>query len=149
MEIVKSCSGYENSRKKHGTKTPRVIPLTDKLYKVLVARKERKEDDIDYVFWHKFHSRKLGKSVIGPYRDEKKFMKTLCRKAGVKYFRFHSLRHAGASYLENIGIPISHIQELLGHENRKTIEDYIHSISRSKVDVMKIYKSSRKSNDTV
>ncbi|HKJ66108.1 MAG TPA: site-specific integrase, partial [Desulfopila sp.] len=134
-------------KKKHGTKTPRQIPLTDNLYEVLSNREKRKPDDTDYVFWHKYYSRRLGKSVIGPYGDRKKFMKTLCKKAGVKYFRFHPLRHAGASYLESIGIPVSHIQELLGHENRRTTEGYIHCLKTSKIDAIKSYEQARTSNE--
>ena len=58
-------------------------------------------------------------------------MKTLCKKAGVKYFRFHALRHSGASILENSNIPIGTIQRILGHENRSTTEIYLHSIGDS------------------
>ena len=29
---------------------------------------------------------------IGYYQDRKKIMRTLCKKAGVKYFRFHLLK---------------------------------------------------------
>jgi len=46
-------------------------------------------------------------------------MRFLCQKAGVTYFRIHSLRHAGASFMESIGVPIANIQEILRHENRK------------------------------
>jgi len=53
-------------------------------------------------------------------------MKNLCYRAGVAYFRFHPVRHAVATFMEKIGIPISSIQGLLDHENRKTTKDYIH-----------------------
>ncbi|MGD2098458.1 MAG: tyrosine-type recombinase/integrase [Desulfobacterales bacterium] len=43
-------------------------------------------------------------------------MKTLCKKAGVKYFRYHALRHFGASLLEQANVPIGSIQRILGHE---------------------------------
>jgi integrase len=55
-------------------------------------------------------------------------MKTLCRKANVKYFRFHPIRHAGASIMDGRNVPISAIQRILGHENRQTTEIYLHSI---------------------
>ena len=55
-------------------------------------------------------------------------MKSLCKKAGVKYFRYHALRHFGASLLEQSNIPIGSIQRILGHENRITTELYLHSI---------------------
>jgi integrase len=66
-------------------------------------------------------------------------MKSLCKKAGVKYFRFHALRHFGASLLEQSNIPIGSIQRILGHENRTTTELYLHSIGdgeRRAMDVL-------------
>ncbi len=58
-------------------------------------------------------------------------MKTLCKRAGVKYFRFHALRHFGASTLDHANIPIGSIQRILGHESRSTTEIYLHSIGDS------------------
>ncbi len=55
-------------------------------------------------------------------------MRTLCKKADVKYFRFHALRHFGASMLDNDNVPIGTVQRILGHENRLTTEIYLHSI---------------------
>lgn len=131
-------------KKKNGTKTPRIIPMTDTLFEVLSNRNNNKSESIPWVFYHTYYSRRTKKKVIGPYIDRKKFMKTLCEKAGVKYFRFHPLRHAGASYMESNGIPISVIQEILGHENRKTTERYIHSIGNSKVEAFKILQKNRR-----
>ena len=70
-------------------------------------------------------------------------MKTLCQKANVKYFRFHPLRHAGATLLEAINVPLVQIQDILGHENRKTTEMYIHSFGDEKRDVMRLFESAR------
>jgi tryptophanyl-tRNA synthetase len=55
-------------------------------------------------------------------------MITLCKKAGVKYFRYHAFRHFGASTLDNANVNIGEIQRILGHENRSTTEIYLHSI---------------------
>jgi integrase len=128
-------------KKKHGTRTPREIPLTGSLYQVLSNRFETRNEKIPWVFWHTYFSKHAGKKTIGPYKDRKKFMRSLCKKAGVKYFRFHPLRHAGASFMESIGIPISHIQELLGHENRKTTEGYIHTLGSNKADAIKRFEN--------
>ncbi|MFW6147154.1 MAG: tyrosine-type recombinase/integrase [Thermodesulfobacteriota bacterium] len=65
-------------------------------------------------------------------------MKTLCEKAGVRYFRFHALRHFGASILDNGKASIGSIQRILGHENRTTTEIYLHSIGESEREAMKI-----------
>ena len=117
--------------------------MTENLYNVLIYRYDLRDISIQWVFWHKFYSKTLGKVVIGTYKDRKKFMKSLCEKAGVKYFRFHPLRHAGASFMENIGIPISHIQEILGHENRKTTEGYIHSLGNNKIKAIEKLQNAR------
>jgi len=43
-------------------------------------------------------------------------MGSLCRKAGVKPFSFHALRHYGASTLAAKGAPLADIEAILGHE---------------------------------
>ncbi|SHI13054.1 tyrosine-type recombinase/integrase [Desulfofustis glycolicus] len=131
-------------KKKHGTKTPRLIPLTEDLLEILRQRYKSRDISVKWVFWHRYYSRNQRKVVNGPYRDRKKFMRSLCRRAGVRYFRFHPLRHAGASFMESIGIPISHIQEILGHENRKTTEGYIHSIGNSKNEAIEKYQQAKR-----
>ena len=53
-----------------------------------------------------------------------------------RYFRFHALRHFGASMLDSAGVPIGSIQRLLGHENRSTTEIYLHSIGDHEREAM-------------
>jgi site-specific recombinase XerD len=48
-------------------------------------------------------------------------MKTLCQAAGIKYFRFHALRHPSALFLDQRGARIGDTQRILGRENHKTI----------------------------
>ena len=79
------------------------------------------------------------KAVVGPYEDRNSIMATLCTNAGVKYFRYHALRHFGASMLDQANVPIGSIQRILGHENRTTTEIYLHSIGDSErraVDIL-------------
>lgn len=133
-------------KKKHGTKTPSIIPITRRLCEMLTGRNESNSAGNPWVFWHIYYSRKEGKAVVGPFKDRKKFMRSLCEKAGVRYFRFHPLRHAGASLMENINIPVTHIQEILGHENRRTTETYIHAINKSKYEVMIKFEEAKFNN---
>jgi len=114
---------------KGGNLKPRKIPMTRKLKEVLKRR--LKGNNTPWVFQHTYYSRKEQKWVTGPYEARKRIMETLCKKAGVKYFRFHPLRHFGASILEKEGVSIKTIQELLGHSNRKTTEIYLHSFNGS------------------
>ncbi len=75
-------------------------------------------------------------------------MKTLCKAAKVPYFRFHPLRHSGASVLDNNNIPIGSIQKILGHENRKTTEIYLHTIGDSERKAMEIFGQVSKKSHT-
>jgi len=65
-------------------------------------------------------------------------MKSLCKKAGVHYFRFHALRHFGASVLDQANIPIGSIQRILGHESRTTTEIYLHSFGEGEKFAMEV-----------
>jgi integrase len=123
-------------KRKGGNREPRDVPMVQKLYDILWNRFERRESDMPWVFWHTYWSRKLKQNVRGRYGDRKKIMKSLCTEAKVKYFRFHALRHLTASILDDIGIPIGVIQRILGHQNRRTTEIYLHSIGEAERDAM-------------
>lgn len=115
-------------KKKGGHLTPRRIPLNQILFGILSRRYAEKDKSKPWVFWHRYWSRKTGEWVEGPYKDRQRLMTTLCEEAGVKYFRFHALRHFGASMLDHNNVPIGTVQRILGHENRLTTEIYLHSI---------------------
>ena len=127
-------------KKKGGSLTPRRVPMTNRLYDILLKRHQQREPAKPWVFWHRYWSRKAGQWVEGPYIDRKVIMKTLCKKAGVRYFRFHPLRHAGASVMDNNNAPLGAIQRILGHENRTTTEIYLHSIGQPERDAMSLYE---------
>jgi integrase len=130
-------------KKKGGHLTPRKIPMTGTLFEVLSRRYKERDSSKPWVFWHTCWSSKTGKKFDGPYQDRKKIMRTLCRKAGVPYFRFHAIRHSGASVMENGNVPIGAIQRILGHENRSTTEIYLHGLSGSERDAMDVFEQAR------
>lgn len=133
-------------KKKGGHLTPRKIPMTEKLFEVLSKRYAGRDQTKPCFFWHEYTSSKTGQKSVGPYRDRKKFMKTLCRRAGVQYFRFHALRHSGASVMDNNNVPLSAIQEILGHENRTTTEIYLHNSSGTTQKAMAVYEQARRNS---
>jgi len=130
-------------KKKGGHLTPRKVPMTSKLFEILSRRYSTRDSDKLWVFWHTYTSSKTGKIEVGPFQDRKKFMRTLCDKAGVRYFRFHALRHSGASVMDSLNVPIGSIQRILGHENRTTTEIYLHSIGDCERRAMDIFESAR------
>ena len=73
-------------------------------------------------------------------------MKTLCKRAGVRYFRYHAFRHLGASTLDRANVNIGSIQRILGHENRTTTEIYLHSIGEAEREAMQIFEDFEKSH---
>ena len=130
-------------KKRGGHLTPRVVPMTDRLHRILVKKASRKASDTPWVFWHRFWDRKAKAWRKGPYKQRKRLMTGLCRKAGVKPFGFHALRHSGASIMDMNNVPIGSIQRILGHESRVTTEIYLHSIGQAEREAIAVYEQSR------
>ncbi len=129
------------TRKKKGSKlTPRKVSMTKKLSHILARRYENRDPSKPWVFWHRYWSRKENQFVEGPYDRRKKLMKGLCKKADVQYFNFHALRHAGASLMENNGVPLGAIQRILGHESQRTTEIYLHTLGRAEREAMDVFE---------
>ncbi len=60
-----------------------------------------------------------------PY-EIKKSWETALRKAKIKDFRFHDLRHSAASYLAMNGATLAEIAEVLGHKTLAMVKRYAH-----------------------
>jgi len=123
-------------KRKGGNREPREVPMVQRLYDILRYRFHARKDDLPWVFWHTYWSRKVGQWVKGPYGERKTLMKALCKASGVRYFRFHALRHLTASMLDDLGVPIGVIQRILGHQNRRTTEIYLHTIGEAEREAM-------------
>jgi integrase len=133
-------------KKQGGHLTPRKVPMTKRLYDILLNRYQHRAKDKPWVFWQRYWDRKKNEWVEGPYKNRSKIMKTLCRKADVKYFRYHPFRHLGASTLDRANVNIGSIQRILGHENRTTTEIYLHSIGEAERDAMRMFEDFEKSH---
>lgn len=127
-------------KKRGGHLTPRWIPMTKAVYEVLSRRFKQRDKTKPWVFWHRYWSRKEKKYIEGPFDVRNKIMTTLCKRAGVQYFRYHALRHFGASLLDNANAPIGSIQRILGHENRTTTEIYLHSLGEAERNTMELFE---------
>jgi len=127
-------------KKRGGHLTPRKVPLTTRLHGILSRLHEHMDEQIPWVFWHRFYDRNNRTWKTGPYGYRKRLLNSLCKKAGVKYFSYHALRHAGASILDNNNVPIGSIQKILGHENRTTTEIYLHSLGNSEREAIDTFE---------
>jgi len=123
-------------KKRGGHLRGRRIHILDKLYDVLWRRYEGRDKDKPWVFWHTYWSNKTGEKKEGPYKYRRRILGTLCKKLGIKDFRFHNLRHFGASTLLDLGFSKADIQEILGHEKLSTTDIYIQSLKPSTKDAL-------------
>jgi integrase len=130
-------------KRKGGNREPREVPMVEKLKAILQHRFAHRTEEIPWVFWHTYWSRKAGGWVKGPYEERKTLMASLCKKAKVKYFRYHALRHLTASILDDYGVPIGVIQRILGHQNRRTTEIYLHTIGEAEREAMNKLEAAR------
>ena len=97
------------------------LPMTNELYNVL-KEQHRETGHLTHVF-------------VNPANDEaftsrQHWMKQVCKRAGVKPFGFHAIRHLTASILASNDVPMIDIQTILRHKNLATTERYIHRIKK-------------------
>lgn len=68
-----------------------------------------------------------------PYQDVKRSFHSACRRAKIKDFRFHDLRHSFASHLVMAGVDLTTVKELLGHKTLTMTLRYAHLAPSHKV----------------
>ncbi len=93
----------------------RKIPVNDITFKTLL--RVRKNPRSPYVFC---------KNNGEPYKDIRGGFNAALKRAGIKEFRFHDLRHTFASHLAMAGVDLKTVQELLGHKTFAMTLRYSH-----------------------
>ncbi|HCY83946.1 MAG TPA: site-specific integrase [Desulfobacteraceae bacterium] len=111
--------------RKSGDSSPKEIRvnINDELYDVLWNRWQNREQDT-WVFYNQ--------TTKTRYLKRPKFMKGLCKRAGIPPMGFHTLRHFMSSLLDdNPKISTKTIQKILGHASKRTTEIYLHELDGS------------------
>lgn len=100
----------------------RTLEMTPVLRDTLLAERERRIDGLTYVF------SRQGKKLGG---DVRKTLQRIARAAEIPTPTLHVLRHTFASHLAMEGVPLMHIQQLLGHSDYATTLVYAHISAES------------------
>jgi len=98
------------------TDRSRQVPMTDEV-RAILSRLAFGRADQDVLYRNRFGR---------PYQAPRQAFCRAVRKAGIKDFRFHDLRHTYASDLVMAGVDIFTVSKLLGHSNVKTTMIYAH-----------------------
>ena len=110
------------------------IPIPPELKKAIVWWLENRPiKDHEYLFYCLEDKPHVGINFGKQFVERKDFMNRLCKKAGVKQFGFHGLRHLRATTLYHQGKSVAAIQTLLRHRNPNTTVKYLRSLG---LDVM-------------
>jgi|GEM_PF-180762 len=119
-------------KRKSGCLEPDWVPMVDMLAKALRGWLKARPIDSDYVFIcmdpRECNSERYGE----PFKKRIHLMKRLCRRAGIKPFGFHGIRHLTASILYDGGVEINVIQQILRHLSPTTTAKYLHRLRGSR-----------------
>jgi integrase len=104
------------------------IPLAADLKTALLEWREARPYKTDWVFACLDDSPSHCHNPGEAFRARAHFMKGICKRAGVKPFGFHAIRHLHASILFNEGSELSVVQRQLRHTNPNTTARYLRSL---------------------
>lgn len=72
------------------------------------------------------------------YMRRPKLMRTLCKRAGIRYFGFHAIRHYVASLLhDSKKVSLPQVSKLLRHQSKATTERYLQVIDTGSREAMR------------
>jgi integrase len=109
----------KNRKKQDGSWRADRIDMNEDLYQTLrLLWKRRKQST-----WLFYNERTQTRYLRRP-----KLMRSVCKRAGVKCYGFHALRHFVASYLQDIEkVGTKTVSKLLRHSRVSTTERYLHT----------------------
>ena len=106
-----------------------ILPMVPEFREHLVWWEDaRKFKDSQYVFVCENESAAHAEILGQPFTTRRTFMSSLCKKAGVKPFGFHAIRHLTASILFHKGKSVAVIQAILRHQSPTTTTRYLKSL---------------------
>lgn len=97
------------------------IPMVDDLVAILIEHKKQAVNEWVFV-------QPKGRFKHKPYKENRGFPQGLCKKAEVKPFGCHAIRHLTASILWSKEVPLNIVQMILRHKSPRTTERYLKNL---------------------
>ena len=94
------------------------LPMTDELFNAMLIH--RQSAKTEWVFPNPENGE--------PFKARQHYMERVCKRAGVKSFGLHAVRHLTASILAQEDVPMVTIQRILRHKQLTTTERYIRGL---------------------
>ncbi len=107
----------------------RTIPMTDELTAALKAHRHLNGE----VVFCDANGQRLSRGALDW------ILKKICRRASIRWIKWHGLRHTFCSHLAMRGAPARAIQELAGHASLMTTQRYMHltpGAGRAAIDLL-------------
>ncbi|UQZ90066.1 site-specific integrase [Deltaproteobacteria bacterium Smac51] len=114
------------------------IPMPQELREVLLQWKAERPYKTEWVFTILDDSPSPYHTPGEPFRERLHFMKRICRRAGVKPFGYHAIRHLHATILFNEGCDLSTTQKQLRHSSPTTTVRYLKSLGYEDAHAQKV-----------
>jgi integrase len=122
------------------------IPINDTLMELFKRLSKIRHIQNQYVFSHPNAKKKSAKGTFNGkrYYEVKTSFQEALKKAGIKDFRFHDLRHCFASDFVQRRVDLYVVQKLLGHKSQAMTQRYSHLAPENLRDA--VLKLDEKSN---
>ncbi len=118
VDLERETLRLDGTHTKNGKR--RFVPLTEEARQALESRARFRAEFCPGSPW--VFSHKSGARIEAVHHG----FSSLCKRAGIKDFRIHDLRHTCASWLVSAGVPLRVVQEMLGHSSIQMTERYAH-----------------------
>jgi integrase len=119
------------NKREGGNKESDWLPMTTELREALMQWwQDRPVKDSGHVFLCLDHIPVNEQFYGRPFTNRQHFMRRMCKRAGVKPFGFHAIRHLTASILYHKGYDVAVIQSILRHKSTTTTNRYLKSQTR-------------------
>ena len=133
-------------KNKDGSMQYEKLWMNDDLYNLLMWQWKHRHPTSPYVFCH-IHKKKIGRLDGKPFTQRRKLIKELCKKAKVKEFGYHDIRHTVAKYLNDLQkVGLKKVQQVMRHRRQSTTEIYVEGNYTDTKEVMTLLEESSLKN---